>query len=176
MPHTETAHLIRHGELEFDCARIFATDAVDAPDRSLPSDEPDWIVPLSTWLSARDQLIARQHPVALLIGPADDPWSLLIGGEQHVDARALAFIAVDFPTFTDGRGFSHAQALRQHLGYTGELRAVGDVLIDTVYYLARCGFDSFTVKAGHDPRQALVALRAFSRTYQRGYVAPPHAG
>ncbi len=175
MTHTETAHLIRHGALEFDTARVFATDAIDAPDRSLPPDEPDWIVPLSTWLSAREELSARQHPVALLVGPADDPWSLVLEGESRIDASAWAFIAIDFPSFTDGRGFSHAQTLRQHLGYTGELRAVGDILIDTIYYLARCGFDAFAVKAGHDPHKALSALQAFSEHYQRGYADPAQA-
>lgn len=169
MSHTETAHLIRHGALEFDESRVFAVDAIDAPDRSLPPDEPDWIVPFSTWTASSETLKARVHPVGLLVGPADDPWALLADGADHLDASGLSFIAVDFPSFTDGRGYSHAQALRNHLGYTGELRAVGDVLIDTVFYMARCGFDSFAVKPGHDPQRALQALHSFSHRYQRGY-------
>jgi len=169
MSHTETAHLIRHGALEFDQARLFAPDATDPPDRTLPPDEAGWIVPLSTWLAGSQALRARTHPVALLIAPEDDPWTLRTDDAGTVDALGLAFIAVDFPAFTDGRGYSHAQVLRQHLGYTGELRAVGDVLIDTIFYMARCGFDSFAVKPGHDPEGALAALHSFSQRYQRGY-------
>lgn len=169
MSHTETAHLIRHGKLVFDESRVFAPDATDAPDRSLPEDEPGWIVPLSTWHAQASALQQRKHPVAILIAPDDDPWTLREEGDGSFDSRAVAFIAVDFPAFTDGRGYSHAQVIRQHLNYHGELRAVGDVLIDTVFYMARCGFDSFAVKAGHDPQAALAALTSFSQRYQQEY-------
>jgi uncharacterized protein (DUF934 family) len=63
--------------------------------------------------------------------------------EAHLDRIAL--IAVAFPAFNDGRGFSHATLLRERLGYSGELRAVGDVLIDQVPLMLRTGFDSFAV-------------------------------
>ena len=170
MSHTETAHLIRDGALSFDESRVFAPDATDAPDRSLPPDEPGWIVPLSTWLARTDALRSRGHPVAVLIAPDDDPWTLRDPDSESFDDRAIDFIAVDFPAFTDGRGYSHAQVIRNHLGYQRELRAVGDVLIDTIFYMARCGFDSFAVKAEHDPHAALAALHSFSQRYQRGYA------
>ena len=85
MSHTETAHLIRHGTLTLDEARMFAPDATDAPDRTLPPDEAGWIVPLSTWHAQSDALRARTHPVALLIAPEDDPWTLHDSGSSDVD-------------------------------------------------------------------------------------------
>lgn len=169
MSHIETTQLIRQGKLNLDESRNFVPDANDAPDRSLPADEPGWIVPLSTWHAQTDALERRTHPVAILIAPGDDPWTLRNESEGAIGNLAVAFIAIDFPAFTDGRGYSHAQVLRQHLNYRGELRAVGDVLIDTVFYMARCGFDSFAVKAGHDPQAALAALGSFSQRYQQGY-------
>jgi len=74
-----------------------------------------------------------------LIAPADDVLKL----EPYLDRIAL--ISVAFPAFNDGRGFSHAALLRERLGYQGELRAVGDVLIDQVPLMLRTGFDSFAV-------------------------------
>jgi len=163
------SHLIRHGKLTPDASRVFAIDATDAADRTLPPDEPEWIVSLSTWSSSREALSHRQHPVAVLIEPDDDPWQLVAEGQRDLSKDRFAFIAVAFPAFTDGRGYSHAQTLRHHLGYTGELRAVGDVLVDTMFYMASCGFDAFAVKAEHDPQAALRALDTFSVRYQRGY-------
>lgn len=85
--------------------------------------------------------VAETNDIGLgvLIAPADDVRKL----EPHLDRIAL--IAVAFPAFNDGRGFSHATLLRERLGYTGEVRAVGDVLIDQVPLMLRTGFDSFAV-------------------------------
>ena len=176
MSHTENARLIRQGKLSPDESKVFTPEAGDAPP-SMPNDEPGWVVPLSIWHAHADALQTRTHPVAILIAPDDDPWTLRGEGSDAVQDLAVAFIAIDFPAFTDGRGYSHAQVLRQHLNYHGELRAVGDVLIDTVYYMARCGFDSFALKPGHDPQAALAALGTFSQRYQHGYseVAKPVA-
>lgn len=169
MSHNENARLIRQGELSQDESKLHAPQADDAS-ALLPADEPGWVVPLSVWRANLQALQARKHPVAIQIAPDDDPWTLRGDGTESIDERAIAFIAIDFPAFTDGRGYSHAQVLRQHLNYHGELRAVGDVLIDTVYYMARCGFDSFALKPGHDPQMALAALGTFSRRYQQGYT------
>jgi len=173
MPETRQMHLIRDGRLQADDSRRFvpATDAA-AQGPALPPDEPGWIVPLATWTAAVPVLRERHHPVAILLGPADDPASLAESGTPRIDPRGIAWIGVDFPHYTDGRGFSIAQLLRTHHGWTGELRATGDVLIDTVHYLARCGFNSFLVKPEHDAAKALQALHSFSVHYQRGYAAP----
>ncbi len=91
-----------------------------------------------------DTAIARAEEsneigLGLLLKPADDVTRL----EPHLDRFSI--VAVSFPAFNDGRGFSLASLLRQRLGYAGELRAVGDVLIDQVPLMLRCGFDSFAV-------------------------------
>ncbi len=77
--------------------------------------------------------------LGVVINPADDVRKL----EGHLDR--LALVAVAFPAFSDGRAFSHASLLRSRLGFTGEVRAVGDVLIDQIPLMLRCGIDSFSV-------------------------------
>lgn len=77
--------------------------------------------------------------LGVLIRPADDVSALA----PYLDRIAL--VAVQFPAFSDGRAFSHASLLRDRLGFTGEIRAVGDVLIDKIPLMLRCGIDSFAV-------------------------------
>jgi len=167
LPMPEKQNLIRGGQLHTNPLRHFEPGDT----ATLPPDEPHWLIPLALWL-AHDlaHWQARQHPLALLLPPDADLTALfnhspLIDLQKHVN-----LIAIDFPAYTDGRGYSLAQLLR-HYGWTGELRAVGDVMIDTMHYLARCGFDSFLVKPGHDAGQALAALTTFTRSYQRAYRA-----
>jgi uncharacterized protein (DUF934 family) len=81
-------------------------------------------------------------------------------------------IAVDFPKFADGRGFSLAYLLRQRFGFRGELRAHGPLLRDQLYYLKRVGFNAFTLREGQDVRAALASLNDFSVRYQ-GSVDEP---
>lgn len=124
------------------------------------------IVPLAFWLAWRPALIARGE-VGVWLQPDDDP-ALLAD-----DAARLSVIAVDFPQFTDGRGYSHARLLRERYGYRGELRAVGDVLRDQLYFLAQCGFDAFTIRADRDPVDALEGLADFSDGYQGTHARTP---
>lgn len=138
---------------------------------ALPADEPGWIVTLATWSAHRKILRARRHPVAVLLAPEADLREL-VSADDRVEPDAIAFIAIDFPVYTDGRGYSLAQLLRTRHGWTGELRAVGDVMIDTIHYLARVGFDSFLVKPEHDPQKALAAFRTFTVHYQKTYPKP----
>ncbi len=74
-------------------------------------------------------------------------------------------IAIFFEKFNDGRGYSLARLLRE-AGFKGELRAVGDVLVDQLFYLKRCGFDAFELRADQRQADALTALDSFSVTYQ----------
>jgi uncharacterized protein (DUF934 family) len=73
---------------------------------------------------------------------------------------------VNFPTFGDGRGYSTARLLRERYGWKGELRAIGDVFRDQLFYLASCGFDAFALRESEDPREALAGFGAFSESYQ----------
>src|SRR5690242_13288086 len=97
------------------------------------------IVPLALWIDRRAALIARGE-VGVWLAPAEDPAAVA------ADTGRLAVIAIDFPQFTDGRGYSHARLLRERYGYTGELRAIGDVQRDQLYYLTQCGFDAFAIR------------------------------
>jgi uncharacterized protein (DUF934 family) len=81
-------------------------------------------------------------------------------------------VAVNFPKATDGRGYSIACLLRQRYGFRGELRAFGDIWRDQLSFLASCGFNSFALRDGEDPQEALAAFGEFSETYQ-GSVARP---
>ena len=95
------------------------------------------LLPLDSFLAAAVE--TNEVGLGVFVAPADDVTKL----EPYLDRIAL--IAVSFPAFNDGRGFSHATLLRERLGYQGELRAVGDVLIDQVPLMLRTGFDSFAV-------------------------------
>jgi uncharacterized protein (DUF934 family) len=93
--------------------------------------------------------------------PGDDPAKI-------ADALGrVARIEVNFPKFGDGRGFTIAKLLRGRYGYTGELRAVGHITRDHLYFLARVGFDAFELREGEDRAEALAALHTFSASYQR---------
>ena len=118
------------------------------------------LVPLQTWLSQADALRSRQARLGVLLGPADDPATL--AGELD----ALQLVAVTFPAFTDGRGYSIARLLRERLGWRGELRAVGEVLRDQLFYMSRCGFDSFALADGEPAEAALRHFETFSEPYQ----------
>ena len=89
--------------------------------------------------------------------------------------RELSLIAVDFPAFTDGRGFSYAQLLRGRLNFVGELRAIGDVGLDQIFFMKRCGFDSYMLPDDKDPEGAIKALSSFSDTYQSAQDQPTPA-
>ncbi|WP_257296268.1 DUF934 domain-containing protein [Endozoicomonas sp. YOMI1] len=75
-------------------------------------------------------------------------------------------IAVNFPKFMDGRGYSLARLLRERLDYRGDIRAIGDILVDQLYYLKRCGFSSFRLREDQNPDYALAVLTTFSTDYQ----------
>src|SRR4029077_2163150 len=87
----------------------------------------------------------------------------------------LPLLAVDFPKFTDGRGYSVAYLLRSRFGYRGELRAIGDVLPDQLFFMRRVGFDAFAVRPDKDIRQALHYLQLFWAPYQVWWDNPAPA-
>jgi uncharacterized protein (DUF934 family) len=85
---------------------------------------------------------------------------------------ALGIIAVNFPKYSDGRGYSIARLLRERYGYKGELRAVGVVARDHLQLMAQCGFDSFLLREGEDAQAALAAFDDFSESYQANAAQP----
>jgi len=138
-----------------------SADADSAPE-SVVVPEDKVIVPLSVWQAQRDALSQR---------PQIGVW--LTGNQRpHVlrdDLDRLAVIAIEFPIFTDGRGYSSAYTLRAHYGYRGELRAFGDVLRDQLFYMQRVGFDAFAVRPDRDAHDALRGLSVFSGSYQQSW-------
>jgi uncharacterized protein (DUF934 family) len=120
----------------------------------------DALIPLDEWRERAAVWAARPGRLGILLSPSDDPAALA----AHLDRIAL--VAVAFPSFTDGRGYSIARLLRERQGWTGELRAVGDVLRDQLFAMARCGFDSFALRADQDAQACLAAFRDFSVRYQ----------
>ena len=115
----------------------------------------------------KDRRIAAQlSPPDLVLQPDDDP-AVLAGPDAQIRV-----IAINFPKFGDGRGYSIARLLRERYGYQGELRAVGEVARDHLHAMAQCGFDAFELREGEDPQQALAAFGDFSDTYQATVAQP----
>jgi len=85
------------------------------------------------------------------------------------DAKSLPVIAVDFPNFADGRGYSIAYNLRARVGFEGELRAIGDVLRDQLFYMSRVGFNAFATREDRSIDDALKGLTDFSDVYQASW-------
>lgn len=120
------------------------------------------IVPLKVWQAQRAALEGRAE-LGVWIGSSERP-------EQLKDELSrFKVVAVDFPKFADGRGYSIAYNLRARLGYTGELRAVGDVLRDQLFYMQRVGFDAFAVREDKNIHDALKGLTDFSDVYQTSW-------
>lgn len=107
-----------------------------------------------------DAFLEQTDASAVRIEPGDDARELL----PHL-AR-IRLIEINFPVFGDGRGYSAARLLRE-CGYSGELRAVGDVLIDQLAYMRRCGFDAFAPDKALDEADAAVAFERWEHVYQR---------
>jgi len=135
-----------------------SADAVTVPEGKV-------IVPLTVWQAQRGQLAAR---AAIGVWIASDERPEALKGELD----KFALVAVDFPKFTDGRGYSIAFNLRKRLGYTGELRAIGDVLRDQLFAMSRVGFDAYATRPDRSIDDALKGLTVFSETYQ-GSVDQP---
>ena len=97
------------------------------------------VAPLKRWLAEREALMSRAGPVGVAVEAGAD-------AQAHLpDLAERPLVALAFDKFADGRSFSYARLLRERYGFRGELRAIGDVLIDEIPLMLRCGFDSFDV-------------------------------
>jgi uncharacterized protein (DUF934 family) len=106
------------------------------------------------------ELAGHTGRVGVRVEPEDDV------NEVAKVLPTVQLVAINFPKFGDGRGYTKARLLRERFGYTGELRAVGEVLADQLQYLLRCGFDAFALAEGKDVAAALRAMEDFTITYQ----------
>jgi uncharacterized protein (DUF934 family) len=118
------------------------------------------IIPFDYW--KENQAICKQR---------DDNTAVCINGDNNTAELAdyldqFQLIALEFPAYKDGRCYSHARLLRDRYEYAGDIRAVGDVLRDQLFYMKRCGISSFAIREDKDFEDALKALKDFSVTYQ----------
>lgn len=120
------------------------------------------IISLKRWQENADALrpLAQAGKIGLLLN-SDETADRIADDCQH-----FVLIAISFPKFSDGRGYSTARLLRERHGFKGELRAVGDVLIDQLFYMNRCGFTSFALRDDQDLNDALAAFATFTVCYQ----------
>ncbi|AMO56656.1 DUF934 domain-containing protein [Endozoicomonas montiporae] len=154
--------LLKDGELHEHQSVVWQSDLI------LTNEHREALVPRSLlkiemqkeWQADKQRLDLAGLRKLLYIFPDDD----LSDIESELDQ--FDGIAIDFTVFLDGRGFSHARYLREHCGYQGEIRAVGDVLVDQLFFMQRCGFSSFLLKADQNTDAAFKALSSFSLSYQ----------
>ena len=145
-------NIIKQGQIVEDNWDVWR-DSETLPDRD------HVIVPLSLWQSHRDALLAA-GPVAVFLASDESPKAL-----SDEDLEKTAFIAIDFPKFMDGRGFSYARELREQRHYDGEIRAIGDFIRDQLFYMKRCGFSSYALPS-EELEAALASFNDFSECYQ----------
>ena len=118
------------------------------------------IVPLARWRAERELLLASAAAIGVLLPNTEDVEAIY----PQIADRPL--IALQFPTFTDGRALTQAVLLRNRLGFAGELRALGDVVRDLVFWLGRCGFDAIVPRPDQDLEACRGALDELSVAYQ----------
>jgi len=145
--------LIKNGEL-------VASSFVDVSGaEAIPPTGPV-IVSLAQWQAQRETLLARGTPLGIRLH-SDQPPELIAA-----DVARFAVIALEFPKFRDGRAYSYARLLRERYGYKGELRAVGDVLLEQLFFMLRTGFDAFELTSQDPVGDYRTALADFSVWYQ----------
>lgn len=134
-------------------------DEAELPDGAI-------IVSLARWQRERAALLARGESVGVRLPNTADVAVLA------EDLPKFAVVALEFPKFADGRAYSQARLLRERHGYRGELRAVGDVLRDQLFFMARSGFDVFELREDRSLEDALTAFGEFSESYQPAVDQP----
>jgi len=130
-----------------------------ADDAELPADGKA-VVSLKRWQEQKAQLEQRNAPLGLSLPNTAAP------EELNGDVHRFALIALNFPKFSDGRAYSQARVLREHLGYQGELRATGQVLRDQLLYMHRAGFDAFEINRPDAEKVFKAALQEMTVFYQ----------
>jgi len=160
------AQLIKQSAVAADTWQTLALAEGETPETiALPAG--DILFPVAVWQARKTEIIATHKRIGLIIQP-DERVEDIAG-----DLEYFIVIAVNFPKFVDGRGYSTASLLRQRYAYQGELRAVGDVLHDQLFFMRRVGFDSYALKDGKNAVYALEAgFSSFSDAYQGSTSQP----
>ena len=158
------ATIIRNRQIVADSWQLLEPAAKGSPSAVPPAG--DVIVPLALWLEQRAALSSRAGRLGVWLDGPEEPAA--IAG----DFDRFALIAVNFTAFGDGRGYSTARLLRERYGWRGELRAIGEVVRDHLFFMAGCGFDAFMLREDQDPEEALSAFSDFSDAYQASATRP----
>jgi uncharacterized protein (DUF934 family) len=150
-----TATILRGGELVQDTWAVLeeGRTEIDSPGGKV-------IVTLARWRAERAALLARHAAVGVLVPNTADIEAV------YAEIADRPVIALQFPSFTDGRALSQAVVLRKRLGFRGELRALGDVIRDLVFWLGRCGFDSIVPRQDQSLEACREALGEITVAYQ----------
>lgn len=135
-------------------------------EQALAATDAQLLVPLQLWQSARTTLEAAGKRLAVWLD-SDESVNAIAG-----DLPQLPLVALNFPVFTDGRSFTNATRLHRHYGYLGEIRAIGDVLRDQLFFMRRCGFSSFDLRDTVKLEDAQAALQDFRDSYQSTIEQP----
>ncbi len=136
--------------------------SINNPEQDLVSTDAsaNIIVELAFWLENKSSLIARTGKVGVLLQGSDEPELF------HQELNNIDLIAINFPKFGDGRGYSIARLLFERYGYQKEIRAVGDVLRDQLRFMERCGFNAYALRSDKNIEEALASFSAISVDYQ----------
>ncbi|MEE9280662.1 MAG: DUF934 domain-containing protein [Myxococcota bacterium] len=145
--------LIKDGKLVEDAFTPVANDA------ELPAADPV-VVSLARWRDQRDELIARGRALGIRLRSDESP------AQIAEDLPHFELVALEFPGFKDGRAYSYARLLRERYGFKGEVRAVGDVLLEQLLFMHRCGFDAFELESEHAVDDWVTATSEISVWYQ----------
>jgi uncharacterized protein (DUF934 family) len=127
------------------------------------------IVSLAQWQAQRADLLARGTPLGIRLHSDQAP-ELIAADLAH-----FAVIALEFPKFRDGRAYSYARLLRERYGFKGELRAVGEVLLEQLFFMLRTGFDAFEIVSADPLKDYRTAVADFSVWYQPAADGRPTA-
>lgn len=151
--HQHPKQYLKDGSVVANSWQLVAADA-----DSLPTG--DILVPVAYWQENQQQLADHSGNVGV--------W---VDGHEEVEEfansiAALPVIAINFPKFVDGRGFSMARLLRERFGYIGEIRAIGQFIRDQLFMMQRCGFNAFQFDSEIDLAAASKSLSDFSDSYQ----------
>lgn len=161
--------IIKHGKILNDDWQVLRLAEGQAPESvALPGGKV--LLPLAVWQGRQAELAGRPE-VGVWLDSAEPAEALA------ADVPRLPVIAVNFPKFADGRGYSTAALLRTRYGFGGELRAIGEVLRDQFFFLVRCGFDALQPAEGKytdaQLEASLASLADFSEPYQGAVDQPP---
>jgi len=157
--------IIKNGQIVDDGWHVLKLAEGQEP-ASVALPEVPSLLPITVWLARKTEILALGNLVGVWLDSSEGP-EAIAGDLAH-----FALIGVNFPKFSDGRGYSSARLLRERYSYRGEIRAIGDVLQDQLFYMKRCGIDAFAVREDKDIEAALAGLNVFSDAYQAAVDQP----